>query len=72
MGKLFAKLKFFPCRLQPFDLSENGYLVPFESKTDWERCFQTKKKIVHFLNFPKIFENFLKNREKLFATPKNI
>ena len=43
MGKLFAKLKFFPCRLQPFDLSENGYSGPFEAKTDWERCFQTKK-----------------------------
>ena len=71
MGKLFAKLKFFPCRLQPFDLSENGYLGPSEAKTNWEWCFQTKK-IVHFLNFPKIFENFLKNREKLLATTKNI
>ena len=70
MGKLFAKLKFFPCRLHPFDLSENGYLGPFEAKTDWERCFQTKK-IVSFLNFPKILENFLRNQEKLFATTKN-
>ena len=39
----FAKLKFFPCRLQLFDLSENGYLSPSEAKTNWERCFQTKK-----------------------------
>ena len=57
--------------LQTFDLFENGYLVPFEAKSDSERCFQTKK-IVRFLNFTKNFENFLKNREKLFATPKNI
>ena len=70
-GRIICEIEIFSVYIATVWFIWKWLLVPFESKTDWERCFQTKK-IVRFLNFSNIFGNFLRNRVKLFPTNNNI